>query len=359
MEVVKHRVGGNMLEIGPQHTLDYRHEVLTPFFDFVRSTESFSVVGAASMGKTRLLDFLMKPEVQEHYLNTDASRHWLIRVDLNRLVKEETWAFYELLLSSILLDLYNHESMGNLNSEIAQLDSEVIQKRDFLLALRFFEMAVNRLCQVYELKLCFLFDEFDEAYQTLPKEIFRQLRAVRDANKNRVSFGLFLRNLPDVLRAPSDNESFYELLSRNLIGLGPYNRADALRILEQIEARRQYRLSPEMRERFLEASGGHAGMLQGLMSAIMENPQFFAAANQSGWANWLSLQPSVKEECRKIYEGLRDEEQEGLRAFARGDFNVIAPLTGQSLIAKGVLRRDNGTTRFFSPVFEAYVRSFL
>lgn len=301
----------------------------------------------------------MKPEVQEHYLTTDASRYWLIRVDLNRLVKEESWAFYELLLSSILLDLYNHESIGNLNSEIAQLDSEVIQKRDLLLALRFFEMAVNRLCQVYELKLCFLFDEFDEAYQTLPKEIFRQLRAVRDANKNRVSFGLFLRNLPELLRSPSDNESFYELLSRNLIGLGPYNRADTLRILEQIEARRQYRLSPEMRERFIQASGGHAGILQGLLSAIMENPQSFPVADQAGSADWLSQQPSVREECRKIYEGLREEEQQGLRAFARGDLSLIAPLTGKSLMAKGVLRRDNGSTRFFSPVFESYVKSFL
>ncbi|MGE5643561.1 MAG: hypothetical protein ACM3Y8_11175 [Byssovorax cruenta] len=348
-----------MLEIGPQHTLDYRHEVLKPFFDYVRSSESFSVIGAASMGKTRLLDFLMKPEVKEHYLSADASRFWLIRVDLNRLVKEETWAFYELLLSSILLDLYNHESIGNLNTEIAQLDSEVIQKRDFLLSLRFFEMAVNRLCQVYELRLCFLFDEFDEAYQTLPKDLFRQLRAVRDANKNRVSFGLFLRNLPDVLRSPSDNESFYELLSRNLIGLGPYNRADTLRILEQIEARRQYRLSPEMRERFLEASGGHAGILQGLLSAIMENPQFFPASNGPGWTDWVSQQPGVREECRKIYEGLREEEQAALRAFARGEFSQITPLTGKSLMVKGVLRRDNSETRFFSRVFESYVRSFL
>jgi hypothetical protein len=39
-----------MLEIGPEHTLDYRHEVLSRFFKFVQSTESFYLIGAASMG---------------------------------------------------------------------------------------------------------------------------------------------------------------------------------------------------------------------------------------------------------------------------------------------------------------------
>jgi hypothetical protein len=338
--------------------LDYRHEVLSRFFKFVQSTESFYLIGAASMGKTRLLDFLMRKEVQEYYLKTDANQHWLIRVDLNRLaVKDEIWAFYELLLSSILLDLNNHESIENLNEEIAQLDSQVIQNRDLLMALRFFELAVNKLCHVYELKLCFLFDEFDEAYHALPKEVFRQLRAVRDANKNRVSFGLFLRDLPELLRSPSDNESFYELLSRNLIGLGPYNRSDALRVLDQIEARRQYPLTGEQREKFLEASGGHAGIMQALVSSLIDEPRSFPSFSQPNWAELTSQLPTVKEECRKIFEGLRAEEQEALHSFARAEYDKITPVTVKSLIAKGVLRYDGGTTRFFCRVFEQYVRN--
>ena len=310
------------------------------------------------MGKTRLLDFLMRKEAQEHYLGTDVSRHWLIRVDLNRLaVQNENWAFYELLLSSILLDLNNHESIDNLHNEIAKLDSEVIQKRDLLLSLRFFELAVNKLCQFHELKLCFLFDEFDEAYKTLPKEVFHQLRAVRDANKNRVSYGLFLRNLPELLRPSIDNESFYELLSRNLVGLGPYNRWDALRIIEQVEARRQYRLTPELREKFVDASGGHAGILQGLVSAHMENPQTFPAFDQPNTNDLISQLPAVREECRKIFEGLREEERDGLCSFSRGEVDRITPLTEKSLLAKGVLKRESSGMRFFCRIFEQYVKS--
>src|SRR5512147_2772260 len=127
-----------MLEIGPQHTMDYRQEILEPFFRYVRSTESFYVVGAASMGKTRLLDFLMRADVQKHYLGEQAEHHWLVRVDLNRLVaKQDQWGFYELLLNSILLDLGNHENIDNLSTEIAKLDAEILQNRDPQLASRF------------------------------------------------------------------------------------------------------------------------------------------------------------------------------------------------------------------------------
>lgn len=347
-----------MLEIGPPHPMDYRKEILSPLFRYVQSAESFYVIGAASMGKTRLLDFLTGAEVQKHYLGEHADRHWLIRVDLNRLaIMNEKWAFYELLLSSILLDLSNHENIGNLSAEIAKLDSEIIQHRDLLLALRFFELAVNKLCQAYDLKLCFLFDEFDEAYKVLSRETFLQLRAVRDANKNRISFGLFLRDLPERLRPSPDNESFYELLSRNLIGLGPYNRSDSLRIIQQLEARREYSLTSEQREKLFEASGGHPGIIQAILSVLIDTPNSSRKFDTPGWMEWLSQQPAVVEECRKIFDGLSEEEQEGLSAFARGGFDKISLPVEKLLFAKGLLRREDGVVKFFSRLFEQYIKS--
>lgn len=347
-----------MPESGPTPSMEYRKEVLTPLFRYIHSTESFYVIGAASMGKTRLLDFLALSDVQKHYLREKANQHWLIRVDLNRLaVKDEGWAFYELLLSSILLDLNNHENIGNLSTEIAKLDSEIIQHRDLLLALRFFELAVNKLCQVYEMKLCFLFDEFDEAYTSLPRETFLQLRAVRDANKNRVSFGLLLRNLPERLRPALDNESFYELLSRNLIGLGPYTRPDALYMIQQLEARRGYPLTSEQRERLYEASGGHPGIVQAILSILIDTEHSSQKSNTPGWMDWVSRQQAVLEECRKIWDGLSEDEQEGLKAFARGGFDKISPPVERLLFAKGLLRRDGGDAKFFSRLFEQYVKS--
>ena len=329
-----------MLESGPQYPKEFRQEILTPFFRYIQSAESFYVVGAASMGKTRLLDVIMRAEVQKQYLGEHADHHWLIRVDLNRLAaKQEDWGFYELLLSSILLDLNNHENVDNLYTEIAKLDADIIQNRDLVRALRFFEMVVNKLCQSYQIKLCFLFDEFDEAYRNFPRETFLQLRAVRDANKNRVSFVLFLREQPEHLRAQIDNESFYELLSRNHVGLGPYTRQDALHVIQQLEVRREHPLSTEQREKLFDASGGHPGLIQAILSTLIDIPHASEKFNASGWLEWLSRQPAPVEECRKIWNGLSKEETEGLCAFVAGNFDKISVQAGNLLITKGLLQR--------------------
>ena len=341
----------------PGGDFTFRQGILDKFFLFVSHSESFYMVGAVGMGKTRLLDFLMRYDVQRHYLGEKADEYWLVRVDWNRLaVRNETWAFYELLLSSILFAVTYHPNVESLRTEIARIELDVIQQRDDVLALRLFELVVDKLCQGYGIKLSFLFDEFDEVYTTLAREVFRQLRAVRDSNKHHVSFVLFLRQLPELLRNPSDNESFYELLSRNAIGLDTYSRTDALRILEQIEARRRITLSGDQREGLLEASGGHIGLIQGLLSAFVESTPALPAIAQPGWIQVWGRQPVVVEECRKIFEGLSEAEQAGLCAFGRGDYASITPAIEKSLLLKGMLRRDNSAVSFFCEIFEQYVK---
>lgn len=346
-----------MLEIGPQHRLEYRQEVLTPFFKYIQSAESFYLVGAASIGKTRLLDHLMKPDVQQAYLKENAGQYWLIRVDLNRMpLNDPAWAFYELLVSSILLSLHTHENIENLGTELTRLDSDIIQKRDPLLALRFFELIVNKLCQIYELKLCFLLDEFDEAYKTLPREIFLQLRAVRDANKYRVCYGLFLRSLPELLRDPNHNESFYELLSRNPIGIGPYTKTDALQIIQQWEARKHHQLTASQREAIFQAGGGHPGLMQALLGVFIDRPYLYQELNQPAWKKILIQEPPIAEECRKIWAGLFEEERQRLPAFLTEEYKNSRQAVDTQLYLKGLVRASGSEAVFFSGLFEQYVR---
>jgi hypothetical protein len=336
--------------------LHFRQEILTHFFKYVQSTESFFVVGGASMGKTRLLDFLMKEDVQKHYLREESGRTWLIRVDMNRLsIKNEPWAFYELLLSSVVLALSNHPDKNNIRAELIDLDARVIQGQDLLLALRFFEMAVNRLCQGLGLKLCFMFDEFDEVYKSLPRETFSQLRAVRDANKSSVSYAVFLRNLPERLRPTRDNESFYELLSRNMLGLGPYSKIDTLQILQKLESRRGYPLTPALRDLLYEASGGHIGLIQAFLGILIEHPEDGQRIGSPGWIEWMGKKPASIEECRKLWEGLDQDERDSLLAFAAGDQNRASTAARNFLISKGIIQQKDN--RFFSPVFAQYVQA--
>jgi hypothetical protein len=359
MEAHTKQLGGNMREVGPEHRIEYRQEVLTPFFRYIEGGDCFYVVGAASFGKTRLLDHLMKPEVQQHYLKEKADTYWLIRVDLNRMpIHELAWSFYELLVSSIVLYVYTHEDIKNVEAELIKLDSQIIERRDPLIALRLFELVVNKLCQYHDLRLSFLFDEFDETYKTLPKEIFHQLRAIRDANKYRISFILFLRNTPEKLRETRDIESFYELLNRQPLGIGPYQKEDGLQIIKQWEARKQHSISPDQREIIFHASGGHAGLMSALMSILIERSQVFQKLYSADWAKELSQDPAIVEECRKIWDGLLDEEKERLPDFITDLYKQVPAPIDTMLFAKGLLfRAKGGEVRFFSELFKQYTLS--
>lgn len=342
-----------MKEIGPPHPLSYRKEVLERMFGCVKSADSFFVIGGASTGKTRLMDFIFRNDVQTHYLGDQAQKTWLIRVDLNRHYAKEDWHFYELFLSSMMLTCSQYSVTEEIFGKLVDLESKVMTNRDFLQALRFFELAVNMLCQNEKNNLCFLLDEFDEMYSTMPKEFFAQLRAVRDANKNQVCFGLFLRDLPDRLRNPSDNESFYELISHRMIGLGPYSFDDAIRVSKQMEERREINLEPELRDTFVVISGGHPGLLQALLSMrinlVKENEQM-------GDLNWLIKQEFMRDECNKICKSISKEEQDGLIEAAQGEFKLIPDRIFKLLNAKGLLKKQEGAYKIFSPIFELFLQ---
>lgn len=357
----------------PSH---YREEVLKPFFKHIRSGESFYVVGAPSVGKTRLMDFIMGDDpdalwassgedetdrdwVKNKYLGEDiAPKIWLVRVDMNRMRHENDWPFqfYELLLNTLLLTCNRCSTMEDIESlkvELATLDSRVIQSKDALMAHRLFEMAVNMICQSYRIQICFLFDEFDETYQTMPREAFSQLRAIRDANKYRLSYILFMRNLPERLRSPKENESFYELISRNMLGLGPYTAMDSFHIIGQLEKRRDYELGKDIREWIWLNSGGHPGLIQALFTLIKEKSLSPAQMQNT---EWVAKQEIIREEFRKIWEGLLEDEQDALKKIAHNDQKSVSPLTGKLLLAKGIIKPSAGqTVTLFNPLFSYWL----
>jgi hypothetical protein len=355
-----------------KNLIQYREETLKQFFSYVRSGESFYVIGAPSVGKTRLMDFLMgdnpdalregiepdRERVKNHYLGAEISaKTWLVRVDMNRMRQENDWGFhfYELLLHTVLLASNRSKSMENietLKTALASLDSQVIESKDALKAHRFFEMAINMLCQSYNIKLCFLFDEFDGTYQNMPREVFAQLRAIRDANKYLVFYVLFLRNLPEKLRTSIDNEGFYELISPNMLVIGPYSRQDTFHMIGQLEIRHEFNLSQDKREWLYTLSCGHPGLIRALFKLSKEN-----STEQISNAEWCAKQGSVQEECRKIWLGLLEDERAGLLEFVHGNQNSMSAAIGKMLLDKGLLIKSTtgSGVKVFSPLFEYWL----
>lgn len=352
----------------------YREELLKPFFDYIKSGESFYLIGAPSSGKTRFLDLVTGTDpdslrlginydhdwVKNKYLDkVNASKLWLVRVDMNRISQEGNWSFqfYELLLHSVLLACDKNRNMEDIDEiikELARHDSQVITSKDELMAHRILEMAIHRLCQVYNIKLCFLFDEFDDTYRVnMPLDVFAQLRAIRDANKYQVLYVLSLRNLPEKLRPPLQNEGFFELISDRVIGMGFYSKRDVFAIIDKWEKRLENKLFPEQREWIWESSGGHPGIARALFN-LLTDPKSGAQNNIN--AEWFAKQENVREEFRKLWLGLAEDEQTALKHVGRGETPLTNLILRKQLFAKGLIKPLSDHDVFFTPILGYWLK---
>jgi len=340
-----------MPEIGPEHPITYRQELLTPLFQLIRARESCAIIGVASMGKSRLLQFMARQDVRRHYLASQVETTLLIGVDCNRIARFSTWGLHELILTALVEVCGEYAQLGKQRTRLSQLRQQAIIARNGLLAQRHVELALQMICKEQGLHICFLLDEFDEAYRSLPGQALVSLRALRDLHKYQVSYVLFTRDHPLHLRPPDECEGFFELISRSILGLKPYRDEDMRRIIDQIRVRRSHeltQLNADMIQPLLVLCGGHPGLLVALLNALT-----VAGPIGVSWLEWAQDQADVGEECRKIWEGLRGEERQSLHHLAH---NLdIKFQTREVLVLKGLVDENRSPqTTFFSPIFAHY-----
>ncbi|MBP7961645.1 MAG: winged helix-turn-helix domain-containing protein [Caldilineaceae bacterium] len=340
-----------MPEIGPTHPITYRAEIVGPIFALIHAGESAAVVASASMGKSRLVQFLLRHDVRRHYLGDAADATLLAWADCNRMAKISEWGLHELILTALVEAIGTRPGMEAVRQQLNQLRREAIVESNALLAQRHVELAVRMVCQEHGLRVCLLFDEFDESFSTLPVQALASLRALRDANKYWLTYVLFLRHHPAHLRDPEECEGFYELISRSILGLKPYTDEDARRILIQLQARRGHRLlnlSEEIVTELLRLSGGHPGLLGALVDGLTNSQPLGV-----GWQEWAQRLDNVQEELRKLWAGLRVDERQALNRLA------LSASTGfrerESLLLKGLIRqKDRQDFTFFTPLLRDF-----
>lgn len=347
-----------MSETDPEYLLTYRKKIAEQFFQMVESAESGSVVGAASMGKTRLIGFVLKPETRQHYLGRDANNTLLMHVDCNRMSEHTEWGLYELMLMTLAETCEVHPEAGVIVQEYFLKDhkySTLIKDHNTLSAQRFLELMVHLLCDKINMKMSFLFDEFDQTLRDLPAKTFANLRGLRDRHKSKLCFILFLRGLPKMLRDINEHEfeGFYELLSKSTIGLTPYEIDECNIIIRELEQRFHFSLSSSGRSWVLRHCAGHPGLLQALFHIQRQQTPTDKVQDDSAW---IATRPTVSEECRKIFLGLLQEESRALLAFERGQRDQIPPEIYELLCIKGIISFDPHEMRIFSPVFQSWIR---
>lgn len=339
-----------MSDSGPYNPLSYRQEVAARFFnDYVRGRESCIVVGIPGGGMTRLVDFLVRPDVQAHYLNGMDRLPLLLKVDCNRTFDLTDWGLCEVMLTVLVEGCSLRPETVSLRQELGSMRSEVITNRNPLLALRNLELAVHILIEQTRMPLYFVFSGFDELFRDLPDLALNHLRALRDAHKYDLEFALCLHQLPDLIK-PGRRDKLSARILQNILMAGHYSAQDARVMIEQLSARRGVSLSPVAVSQIIRLSGRHAGLVQGIFNSL---PGLEQELPDEKMVSCLLDQPPALIECQRVWDRLSEMERKGLKEVTQNF--PPAPTVQQLLERKSLIQQHGRELVVFSPLFAQFI----
>lgn len=368
--------------------LTFRKDEVGYVMERWRASESCSLVGVGSVGKSNLLQHLADPDVQAYYMTDvakgkqfkaiiiDPSLLGAMPSDGPGMEQFRCWAGYELMMHRLFLAFYPFDVLraDDTHPDDVEFFYETYQTLQdgnnplyAYMGLRYFELGLE-LFMKRGIQIVFMFDEFEEMLKELPIKFFLTLRGIRDVNKNQLSYLTFTRaSIPDVaerLRLELlDLEPFTELFNDNMYYVGPYNEDDARAMLKGLMRRNEYAYDDYTLNFLLWATGRYAGLLRAGLRALESLGNLDASTIMTKGdqvVRQMALKRPVRVECRTLWNSLTQNEQRVLQAFVTADpaldpneFSVkqaFAILSGKRLIHV----QDNRVI-IEPPVFSAFI----
>ena len=343
-----------------------RKRLLQELLSTLDAGESGVLIGASSMGKSRLLRILEREEtrqairqsLQKEKASTSppALPTLYIFVDFNRLHGREDWLYYEIMLSALLraLDKWVAQHQEHpVHTVVERLYEQTVQSKDSLLALRYLERGVGLLVEEFAGGVVFLMDETDATIREAPASFFRTLKALRDEYKYRVRYLVSLRDeIARIRENVDDIEPFYEYVTLHVFYIGPYSSDDAAYVLETLLERHKQTWPPQLIHKIIDVSGGHPGLLRELHAWVTHNQRSLPEQ-----LDVLLRESQIWEECVRLWQSLHRDEQQALYQIAnRGDLTGIPIEVVRILSSKGLITVAHPSARIFSPLFAAFAR---
>jgi hypothetical protein len=330
-----------MSERDPPLPLAFRAELLAQVMPALRAGECCSLVGASSVGKSRLVHFLQRPDVQAHYWGDD--QIWVVVIDSHALVFGELpdeYVVAELMMHRLIREAERRALPADLVDEFNQKYAHLAAQPSARLALRYLDRICGRLCDTVGVRLVFVFDQFEDLWRSMEARLFLNLRYLRDEYKYRLAYLVLSRErLPRIRqRARGDLqavEAFGELFNTHVFGLGMYETRDAIAMFEGLEYRSGAPVQESLRQAALQASGRHPGLLRATFWALRGIP-----APPVAMADLLRFDP-IADECSKLWNDMLPEEQQTIRAIATDTSpGALDPDVLTELRLKGLVQGD-------------------
>ncbi|MGJ3237908.1 MAG: hypothetical protein ACFE0Q_04305 [Anaerolineae bacterium] len=360
-----------------KYPVHFRKEEIREVMSRFRASESASLVGVGSVGKSNLLQHLSRKETQKHYLGERSNRLFTIMIDPNLLGPTQSeseqfrcWAGYELLMHRMFLALHPFEMLDEDAQNFYRTYRELQDGTNPLYAymgLRYFELGLEYFFR-RDIQIVFLLDEFEELLRSMPVKFFQTLRGLRDNHKKQLAFLTFSREpipvLVEKMNIPAlDIEPFTELFTDNVYYVGPYNLEDATAMIQSlIERNPNVRYTNESVNFLLHATGGFAGILRASFRELEVLGEISPAdVHSTNLIERLARRKRVLAECETIWKSLTDSEQRVLTSIVRRQPEEVTDESERSislLVQKHLLRvnRSNQTLQIEPPVFNVFVR---
>lgn len=328
----------------------YRAEIIGPALTGIAAGECCSIVGTSGVGKSNLVQHMLRADVLQHHLSDQADQFRFVIFDTNLLAEWSEWGFFEG-LSEALLALSGPQIPSDTIDQLRQAHQQVLATTGhYATALRQCADLLAFLCAQW--RIVVLFDEFDRLFMQLSSGVLRNLRGLRDRHKYRLMYLTFSRQPLASLRDDADweeIEAFVELLSLRELGLRPLCDADAALEVERFAERHQRTLELVTRDLIVALSGGHPAILRALTHEALAQQAPLIEQRER-----LHQLPTIRLECAKIWQQLSGNEQDVLLDVLRGE--RPDQLSGSTLMLKGLVRQaPNGTYSLFSAIVAAYL----
>jgi hypothetical protein len=366
--------------------MDFRQQEVGYIMERWRASDSCSLVGVGSVGKSNLLQHLANPDVQAFYIKEVAGEKKLKAIIIdpsmigplpNKGTSEaepiRCWAGYELMMHRLFLAFY---PFTDLPAEDARVFYETYQALQdgtnplyAYMGLRYFELGLEILIK-QGLQIVFMFDEFEEMLKQLPTKFFLTLRGLRDANKKRLSYLTFTRSpLLDITENYGHDlleiEPFTELFTDNVVYIGPYSETDARNMLDDLARRNNRKYESYTLDFLLWATGRYAGLMRSgfrVLETLGNLDANMVMTNSEQLVHDLASRRPIRVECKTIWMSLTAKERAMLREFTNPRPNVNpndieTQQTFALLQQKQLLKFQGSRVTIEPPVFYSFVRN--
>ncbi len=341
--------------------VDFRGRLCGSILGTLAKGDSCSVIGVGSSGKSNVAKHLVRRDVRDRALGVGGARMLGVYVDFQDFSATSPQALQQALLEALRRTSVSADAAPALNllrAELTQIWEAATGVESALRVFAYLRDAVELVLARGDAdRVFFILDDFDKVVMTAEPAALNSLRKLRDEFKTRLAYVVVTwKELHFSRPNTAEYKDFFELVSRPVYPVGPYESADSQRMIDRLARQSAAGMTPRAwapaeRERMIQLSGGHAGLLRLIYAAAERATATILAVDA---AERLVQRGDVSLECATIWDSLDAVEGAALTGLPGGakPGDAIASRLRQ----KGLILSDGASIRFFSPVFEAFVR---